>query len=69
MKNEPHDINIHNKSGLIHEYDTTLSTCTCPDFRERKLPCKHIYCLALLLGERLEISQSEYENYKEEGYF
>ena len=31
-------------------YDTTLSSCTCMDFQERKLPCKHIYRLALELG-------------------
>jgi len=26
MKNEPHKINKHQKSGLIHGYDTTLNT-------------------------------------------
>lgn len=26
-------------------YRTTLKSCTCPDFRERKAPCKHIYYL------------------------
>lgn len=31
-------------------YDTTLSNCDCMDFQERKLPCKHIYRLALELG-------------------
>ena len=69
IKDESHSINMGYKSGVIHGYDTTLGTCTCPDYMERKLPCKHIYCLALLLGEQLEITQSEYENYKEEGYF
>lgn len=69
MEHESHNISKTQKCGKIHGYDTTLETCTCPDYRERKLPCKHIYCLALLLGEQLEISQSEYQNYKDEGYF
>lgn len=30
-------------------YDTTLANCTCNDFQERKLPCKHIYRLAVEL--------------------
>lgn len=31
-------------------YSTTLSLCTCVDFNRRKLPCKHIYRLAMELG-------------------
>lgn len=31
-------------------YDTSLSQCTCHDFQERRLPCKHIYRLAVELG-------------------
>lgn len=31
-------------------YDTTLTSCTCNDFVERNLPCKHIYRLATELG-------------------
>lgn len=27
-------------------YRTTLHSCTCPDFKKRKLPCKHMYYLA-----------------------
>lgn len=26
-------------------YRTTLKSCTCPDFKERKAPCKHMYYL------------------------
>lgn len=49
-------INKHSKSARFSStselpyYDTTLSSCTCMDFQERKLPCKHIYRLALELG-------------------
>lgn len=31
-------------------YKTTLTKCTCPDFQERKLPCKHMYYLAIRTG-------------------
>ena len=31
-------------------YKTTLLNCTCADFRQRKLPCKHMYRLAYELG-------------------
>lgn len=27
-------------------YKTTLSSCSCPDFRKRRIPCKHMYKLA-----------------------
>lgn len=31
-------------------YYTTLTSCTCPDFKERDVPCKHMYRLANELG-------------------
>lgn len=31
-------------------YATTLNGCTCEDFLKRKLPCKHMYYLAITLG-------------------
>lgn len=37
-------------SGSYGVYETTLETCTCVDFVRRKLPCKHIYRLAIELG-------------------
>lgn len=37
-------------SGSHGTYSTTLETCTCVDFVRRKLPCKHIYRLAIELG-------------------
>lgn len=38
-------------SGSSGEYLTTLGACQCVDFMRRKLPCKHIYRLAIELGE------------------
>ena len=31
------------------DYETTLRYCTCMDFRKRRLPCKHMYRLAVEL--------------------
>lgn len=35
---------------LDRVYTVSLDRCTCPDFQERGLPCKHIYALAAFLG-------------------
>ena len=44
-------------------YDTTLSSCNCFDFQERKLPCKHIYRLAVELGLIEIISRKHNKEY------
>lgn len=38
-------------AGSEGSYDVTLTSCTCYDFANRKLPCKHIYKLLLLLND------------------
>lgn len=38
------------KTAKIRSYSVSLNQCTCEDFQERKLPCKHIYRLAFELG-------------------
>lgn len=35
------------------KYFVTLNKCNCDDFKQRRLPCKHIYKLAVELGENL----------------
>lgn len=42
-------IAVFSGSGAV-PYTTTLDSCTCVDFVRRKLPCKHIYRLAIELG-------------------
>lgn len=42
-------VGIFDGSGA-NPYETTLISCTCSDFIRRKLPCKHIYRLAVELG-------------------
>jgi len=39
-------------------YSTRLDQCSCVDFSKRKLPCKHIYRLAIELGLISEIAES-----------
>ena len=49
-------INKRKKTGTFSStsdlpfYTTTLNECNCYDFQGRKLPCKHIYRLAVELG-------------------
>lgn len=37
-------------SGSGNVYHVSLENCTCPDFSHRKLPCKHMYYLAMNQG-------------------
>lgn len=45
------------------KYTTSLHTCTCPDFRKRKKPCKHMYYLAMQLGCDVDTSAANFENF------
>lgn len=49
--------------GRGEKYRTTLISCTCPDFKEREVPCKHMYKLASDLGIR-ELPDPLYEEYE-----
>ena len=56
---------IDNEHAIISGYRTTLASCSCADFEERRLPCKHIYCFALLRKILLHISYEQYAQEKE----
>ena len=43
-------IDRKNQTGIINDYEVSLTSCKCVDFGRRKLPCKHIYRLAHELG-------------------
>lgn len=47
---EDKEVGRFSSTSTLPYYDTTLSSCTCFDFEERKLPCKHMYRLAVELG-------------------
>lgn len=40
------------------KYRTTLRKCTCPDFKKRHLPCKHMYYLANECGIDITIRKN-----------
>lgn len=53
---------MHGNKGEVHT--TTLEKCTCYDFRKRKIPCKHMYRLAMELGlAKLPTFESDDEDY------
>lgn len=41
-------VKTYGECGIV--YDTTLYSCTCPDYQFRKIPCKHMFYLALDFG-------------------
>lgn len=49
---------IHSASGN-EVYETSLNKCSCPDFKHRKFPCKHMYRLAAELGALLSFDDTE----------
>ena len=55
------------ESSTIHDYAVTLSACECGDYRDRRLPCKHIYAAALANGIGLPVSRSEYVSARSQG--
>jgi len=59
---------VFTSEDLLRLYQTTLSDCTCGDFQERKLPCKHIYRLAVELGliEIIKRSRTDTNGYNKE---
>lgn len=55
LKKDILSIDTDKKSIIIQgssdtPYEATLYECTCTDFSIRKVPCKHMYCLAYELG-------------------
>ena len=65
-KTTPLEVNKDAKTGVFPSsngkpYETSLHACTCSDFSRRKLPCKHIYRLAMECGE-LDVPFSTGEN-------
>ena len=51
----------------IHDYSVSLDHCECPDFFDRKLPCKHIYAAALASQISLPFTNADYEAARNRG--
>jgi hypothetical protein len=45
---------------IINGWSASLEHCHCPDFAERRLPCKHMYGVATLSGIALPLSPERY---------
>lgn len=61
-----YDHKIQGDSAVIGDYNVTLNSCDCPDFEKRALPCKHIYCLALLKKIDLYLMPEQYQQEKKD---
>lgn len=51
----PSSVDTATQAGILPgsgkaPYQTSLTGCSCADFKRRKLPCKHMYRLAMELG-------------------
>ena len=51
----------------IHAYCVALDHCECMDFLDRKLPCKHIYSVALASKISLPFTHADYEDARKRG--
>jgi SWIM zinc finger len=51
----------------INSYPCSLSRCECADFRDRRLPCKHVYVVALLGKIALPLTRPEFLAAKAKG--
>ena len=60
-KEESNSISTIDGGWYVREHNVTLSICDCPDFRWRRLPCKHIYSAALASSISLPFTFSEYD--------
>lgn len=54
----PFDISSDIESASGKRYHVTLYSCTCPDYTNRKQPCKHMYRLAVETGALIGFDNS-----------
>lgn len=66
----PHQISldVESQSGFFYgsandPYTVTLNSCSCPDFKKRRLPCKHMYRLHDELEAKAETSNAHIQYY------
>jgi len=64
---EQHSVQRASSHHVVHNHAVQLSDCTCPDFSERQLPCKHIYAVALTSGIPLPFDYDSYQIAHREG--
>ncbi len=67
VREEQHSVLQTPDGYLVHDYAVDLSRCTCADFSERRLPCKHVYAVALTFGISLPFDYDSYQKAHSEG--
>jgi hypothetical protein len=56
---------INREEGKVYRvtFPNPLGECTCPDWRGRRLPCKHIFIVAITHGEPFDVWLRKVEEY------
>jgi len=67
LDDEPGALEVQGQAVKVHGYEVMPVRCDCPDFEDRRLPCKHMYVLALSDGIELPVTASEYHQARLEG--
>lgn len=64
---DPESITGTGPTWRVREYTVSLAECECADFRDRRLPCKHVYAVALISGLTMPLSRRAYAEARQEG--
>ncbi|MEY2410626.1 MAG: hypothetical protein QOF48_3296 [Verrucomicrobiota bacterium] len=67
VNEEDNAISIVDKVWRIHGYKVRLDLCECMDFCDRRLPCKHIYAVALASELALRFGRNDYDAARKQG--
>jgi hypothetical protein len=67
VDDEPESMVRVSDGWRVREYKTTLGECDCADFSDRRLPCKHIYAVALHETIALPLTRAEYLDARQQG--
>lgn len=67
LDDEPESVREDVRGWKIREYTVSLEVCDCPDFRDRSLPCKHVYVAALQSGLDLPFARADYAAARKQG--
>jgi predicted nucleic acid-binding Zn finger protein len=67
LEDEAESVHQEGARWRVRDYAVELDLCECADFEDRRLPCKHIYVVALQSGVTLPYSRAEYVVARQEG--
>lgn len=67
VEDEADFVHREGRGWRVREYVVSPEACECGDFRDRRLPCKHIYAVSLKEGRALPLSRAEYVAARRQG--